>query len=106
MLRRQITPLTTYIVAARAWVSTGSGLAGVTFYDGVGTLLTSSGVRITATTDSSVEAAVVAPPGARLAALWAGKWAGGGELQVAFGAIHIVGHLLAADPCNSCCSMH
>ena len=73
---------------ARAWVDTGSGLAGVTFYDGVGTVLTSSGVRLTATTDSSVEAAMVAPPGAHFAALWAGKWAGSGELQVAVGAFN------------------
>ena len=79
---RQVTPHTAYIVAARAWLDSGSGLAGVTFYDGVGTRLTSSGVRITATRDSVVEAAVVAPPGAHFAALWAGKWAGGGELQV------------------------
>ena len=93
---RQITPQTAYVVAARAWVGAGSGLAGVTFYDGAGRVLTSSAVRITATRDSSVEAAVVAPPGARFAALWAGKWDGGGELQVRRDSL-VSGHLLVPE---------
>ena len=80
-----IVPHSAYILDAHAWVEGGSGLVGATFYDGVGTRLAASGVRVTATAaGSGVQGAFVAPPGACFAAIWAGKWdSGGGALQVA-----------------------
>jgi hypothetical protein len=79
-----IVPHSAYILDAHAWVEGGSGLVGATFYDGVGTQLGAAGVRVTASAaGSGVQGAFVAPPGACFAAVWAGKWDGGGALQVA-----------------------
>ena len=79
----QIVPHSAYILGARAWVDSGGGLAGATFFDGVGNKLASAGVRVTATSaGGSVQGSFVAPPGAYFAAVWAGSWAGGGTLHV------------------------
>lgn len=79
----QINPNTAYAVSARAWVDDGYGLAGVTFFTGAGMKLAAAGMRVSATASGAVTRSVfVAPPGAYFAALWAGKWTGGGQLQV------------------------
>ncbi|EIE20640.1 hypothetical protein COCSUDRAFT_57209 [Coccomyxa subellipsoidea C-169] len=78
-----INPNTAYAVSARAWVDDGYGLAGVTFFTGAGVKLAAAGTRVSATASGVVTRGVfVAPPGAYFAALWAGKWTGGGQLQV------------------------
>lgn len=79
----QISPSTAYVLDAAAWVDSGHGLAGVTFYSGAGAKLSSAGMKIAATIGGSVSRGVFpAPPGAYFAAIWAGNWAGGGQLQV------------------------
>ncbi len=81
----QINPNTAYVVSARAWVDDGYGLVGVTFFTGSGAKLAATAVKVAATADGMVSRGVhVAPPGAYFAALWAGKWTGGGKLQVCF----------------------
>lgn len=79
----QINPNTAYVLDATALVDDGHGLAGVTFYSGAGVKLSAAGVKLAASPSTAVTRGVfVAPPGAYFAALWAGKWTGGGQLRV------------------------
>jgi hypothetical protein len=79
----QVSPNTAYMLEVAAWVDSGHGLAGVTFFSGAGVKLSAEAIQISATSSGSTSRGTfVAPPGAYFVALWAGKWTGGGQLQV------------------------